>query len=318
MEAGQDKELEEAVRRLGFLKGLARERRRYRSRAWVVAAVIATLLAAVVLRFTRLGRVDVALAAQTRAFLLVNGPSATNILSGGVPVRQLSWKQANWCTEADPARPVTCEAVQALRLNTLYLNPGAQVKVRRAGRCFELHVFDGGARGSTTSLSPAAKGRPTPPGEWYPGQVELGPGDAMSFCPTGEVSLSSEGIVAATIGDRKEGAPAEQRDLAALSKATLTIRDTGQSLELQPTDVLQVGGLSSGVLVARLTDSIELTLVGRAQRVDRMTGSRRDDLMPDRLAWVQGSARLKAVLALLAGIFGAVVAMRDRWLGEIG
>lgn len=306
-------EVEKIVRHLGFLEGLARVRRRRRSALWAVGAVAAALIAATFLRFSSLDQVETALVAETRAFVFLNGGQTANLLSTGVLLREVTAEGQDiaLCTDPRKFRPYECKPAAALRLNTVEVYKGATVAVRQIGSCFEVAVFEGGASADVSALPPAGQGR------WGLEDLEVGPGESFSFCPAEGATLHCRGIASMMVGDRMGSGRADQEDAPALAKASLSIPSVSKSERFLGTEILRFGDLENGVAVARLSVPMELSLVGRAKRLTVETGSHQRDLMPSKLDWLLEAPKLKAALAFLAAILGAVVAVRERWLGEL-
>jgi hypothetical protein len=314
-------EVEKLVRHLGLLEGLARARRRRRSALWAVGAVAAALITATVLRFWLLDQVDMALVAETRAFVFLNGEATRNILPMSVLLREVTaaGQSIARCTDPERIRPFACKPAATLRLNTVFVHAKTTAAVRQIGSCFEVVVFEGGASADVSALLPADKGQaPAEAPRWMIETLDLHPGESFSFCPVEGATLHCSGITSAMVGDRIGGGRSEQEDTPALSKASLSILTTSESATFLGTDIPHLGDLSNGVAVAWLGDPMELSLVGKAKRLTVETGSHRRNLMPSRLDWVRGKPAFKAALTLLAAIFGAVVAVRERWLGELG
>jgi hypothetical protein len=187
--------------------------------------------------------------------------------------------------------------------------------VRQIGPCFEIAVVEGGARADVLALLPK-EGQASD--EWKIETLNLHPRESFSVCPTEGVTLHCSDIKSIMIGDSIGGTRSEQENTPALLRAGLSILTTGESVTFLRTDIPHFADLSNGVAVAWLGDPMKLSLVAKAKRLTVETGSHRRNFMPSRLDWVRGQPALKAALALLAAIFGAVVAVRERWLGEFG
>lgn len=311
-------ELEDLVKQLALLEGLARARRRRRSVVWAAGAVAVVLIAAILLRFSFLDQVDMALAAETKAFVFQSGDSTENILPTSVELREVTadGQEIARCTDPETPRSFPCKPAKALRLNRVLIHAKTTAAIRRIGSCFEIAVFEGGASADVAALQPG--GAPAEAPGWTIETPELHPGESFSFCPVEGVTLHCSDITSMMVGDRLGGGLAEQEDTPALSKASLSILTTSESAAFLGTDILHFSDLSNGVAVARLSDPMEISLVGKAKKLTAETGSHRRDLMPSRLDWVRGKPGLKAALALLAAIFSSVVAVRERWLVEFG
>jgi hypothetical protein len=314
-------ELEKLTHQLELLEGLARVRRRRRSILWAAGAVAAALIAAALLRFSRLDQVDIALDAETRAFVFFHGEATNNILPTSVLLREVKvdGQQIDLCTDPERLRPFACKPAAALRLNRVDIHTKSTAAVRQVESCFEVEVLEGGAS-AMFSVLPWADPTRVPAGTpiWRLSETaDLHPGESVRFCPLEGATLHCSGITSIMIGDRIGGAPSEQEDAPALSEAGLSLPSTGESETFLGTDILHFGDLSNGVAVVRFSNPLKLSLVGRAKRLTVQTGSHRRNLMPSWLDWVRGKPELKATLALLVTIFGAVVAVRERWLGEL-
>lgn len=310
-------ELKDLADQLELLEGLARARRKRRSILWATGAVAAAVVAVVLLRFSFLDQVDMALVAQTRAFVFHTGDSTENILPASVGLREITaaGQEIARCTDPERPRSFACKPAMALRLNRVLIHARTTAAIRQVGTCFELAVFEGGASADISALQ---SGAPAEAPGWALETPELHPGESFSFCPLEGVTLHCSDITSVMVGDRMDGGLAEQEDTPALSKASLSVLTTSESATFLGTDILHFGGLSNGVAVAWLSVPMELSLVGKAKRLTAETGSHRRDLMPSRLDWVRGKPGLKAALAILAAIFSSVVAVRERWLGELG
>lgn len=307
-------EVEKTAKYLGVLEGLAHGRRRRRSILWVVGAVAVTLTAAILLRFLALERVDVALVAQTRAFVFRNGGESVNVLPVSALLREVTaeGQALALCTDPRKLRPFPCKPEAAVRLNLLEIYRDATVAVRQTGSCFKVAVLEGGAKAEISALAPGGQGR------WRLETLQMGPGEAFGFCPAEGATLHGRGIVWMMVGDRTGIGLAEQEDAPALSKASLSLPSVVKSEQFLGTEILRFGGLENGVAVARLGRSIDLSLVGKAKRLSVQTGLHGRSLMPSRLDWMLEAPRLKAALGLLAAFLGTVLAVRERWLGELG
>jgi hypothetical protein len=321
IEGGGGDELEKLVHQLGLLEGLARSRRRRRSIYWATGAVAAALLAALLLRFSLLERVDTALVAETRAFIVRTGPATANVLPRSVLLSEITAPGQDFARCTDPARhsDVGCEPAVTLRLNTISLHAQTTAVIRKAGACVEIEVLDGGAGAAVSALRPAEKGRrPAEAGPWTMASLALHPGESFSFCPLESATLQLRGITSVMVGDRLGGTPAEQEDAPSLAKGSLSILTTSGSTTFRETDIPHLGELVNGVAIAWLGEPMGLSVVGQAKTLTVETGAHRRNLMPSRLDWVRGTPTLKAALAVLAAVFGTVVAVRERWLGEVG
>lgn len=311
-------ELKDLADQLELLEGLARTRRKRRSFRWAMGAVGAGLIAAALLGFSFLDQVEMALVAQTRAFVFHSGDSTENILPASAGLREITaeGQEIARCTDPERLRSFTCKPATALRLNGVFIHARTTAAIRQVGSCFEIAVFEGGASADVSALQPG--GAPAEAPGWKTETPELHPGESFSFCPVEGVTFHCKDITSMTVGDRMGGGLAEQEDTPALSKASLSILTTSDSATFLRTDILHFGDLSNGVAVARLNDPMEISLVGKAKKLTAETGSHPRDLMPSWLDWVRGKPWLKAALALLAGLFSSVVAVRERWLGELG
>lgn len=311
-------EIEKFVRKLELLEGLARARRRRRSILWVTQALALAVITTVLLRFSSLEQVDMSLVAETSAFTFVSGESTRNILPTDVLLTEVTAAGQNiaLCTDSKPARPFSCQLALALRLNSLSIHTNSVTAVRQSGSCFEIAMFKGGGSAEVSGLLPIDKKRPKVP-NWISESIELHPGQSFSFCPVQETTLHCGGIASLMVGNRLGGTLSEQEDVPALSKASLSLLTTSGVRSFDGADIPHFGGLSNGVAVARLGAPIELSLVGKASRLIVATGAHRSDLMPSKLDWVRGNPGLKTALGLLVALFGALIAVRERWLGEL-
>lgn len=314
-------ELEALAHELDVLQGLARQGWRRRSLAWAAGGAAIAIMIAVVLHSLLLRKADVALVAKTRAFTIVNGAATSNVLPMSVAAHDVLTSvgsvRHDWCLGTRIPRPPACEPASALRVNALYLNTKATAQARITGSCFEIQMFHGGGEVHLTLVRESAGPPAARPHVDFP-TYELGAGDWVRFCPDTEAVIQLDGLASMTVGERWYGALAERQDDPALSQATLSIIDTAQSVELRRTDVPWLGGLSEGVVVARLHDPIEITLVGNATRIGVGTGPHQRSMMPSWLDRLRSGPEFRVALAVLTAILGAAVAFRERLLGEIG
>jgi len=310
---------ERLVHQLDLLESLARRRGRRRSLAWAVGAAAIALAGVIALRFMPLAGADVSLTGDTRAFTLTNGTDSQNILPTGLQLNALALPSAKLarCTDSRQLQPSACDGAASLQLNALWLNSQAVAVVRKAGTCFELEVLAGGASLLLSTRSQPARDAPVDIRSWAPDNLTMGPTDVVKLCPAQEAALECVGLASLMLGDRREVSSAEAEDKPTLSKARLSILDTSQSIDFRRTDVPRFEHLAGGVMIARIRDSIELSLAGRASRIAVETGPHSQDLMPNCLDWVRNSPPLKASLAVLSAVLGALLALRERWLGEL-
>jgi len=306
--------VEKTVNYLGVLEDLARGHRRRRSAFWAVGAVVVVLIAVTLLRFSALDRVDMALVAETRAFVFRNGQESVNVLPVGALLREVTaeGQALALCTDPRKLRPFPCKPEAAVRLNRLEVYRDATVAVRQTGSCFEVAVLEGGAKADVTALAPGGQGR------WRFETLKMGPGESFGFCPTEGATLHGRGIAWMMVGDRTGIGLAEQEDAPALSQASLSLPSVAKSERFLGTEILRFGGLENGVAVARLGSSIDLSLVAKARRLSVQTGLHGRSLMPSQLDRILEAPKLKAALAFLTALLGTLVAVRERWLGEVG
>ncbi|HEV7733704.1 MAG TPA: hypothetical protein VGR62_16165 [Candidatus Binatia bacterium] len=318
LQAGaDDSEVERLARRLELALPLVRDHRRRRSLLWGTIAIAIAIGAASLLNVLRLRRVDVVLSSTARAFVLTNGSETSNILPVSVPLTKVTIPgNAPKCTKPELHRAGTCDPVSGLRLNTVFVNPSAVVGMRILEECIELDVLSGAASVDLTVFRDGSGSGADSAVE--ASHADLQAGASIRLCPAAELVLRANGLSGLLLGDRDAGSGiAERETFPSLLSGTLAIVDTAEELPLQRTDVVRFGEMSSGSLVARARESIEIVFVGhRTGSLVRGTGNDADTLMPSALDWLQRSPRLKAALLLIAAIVGAAIAVRRYWLDE--
>jgi hypothetical protein len=311
--------LEEHQKRRDVLEGMLRRLGRRRSLLWSAAAIAIALVAAVVLRYGfRLDRVGVVLNAETTAFTFVNGPAQLRLNPAAIAATEIisSESALRWCMESGGVPQVPCEVVKSPRVNALLANANAAATVRTTGSCFELAVSRGSVQVLATAFAvPVVGASPARP-VVLPRSVTLTPGHVIRACTNRGTVLQLNGVTSIIVGERSGGAIAEYESYPALSRGTLFLDDVNESIELRRTDVPRLGGLVDSALIARVSDSIELSLLAEASAITIDSRSDRS-AMPSWLDWLASNPGVQGALAIAAAIVASAVALRQRLLEEI-
>lgn len=291
-----------------LLQSILDQRRRQRSLTIAWRAIAIVLAAAGLASLLRLPTADISFAGTMASLLATNGPRSAVLLQDAAVTEVLvSTKNgvSAWHTGTPPPAPPAWNQVDQLWLNVLALNKDAQIGLRGQGHCFELTLWKGGGRADIAFHS----------GHGDPGEEELllRAGDVVRFCGERDVYLNLDDPTDVTVGDRRGGV-SSMKLVPAIGRATLSIAQEAGSHELRSTEIPILGSLTESRLAGTMGEAIEITVVGRAHHISVETGAGSRNLMPSVLAWIRGTPRLRGSLAIVGGVLGAILTMRERWL----
>jgi len=303
------------LQQLEDIERLLQRHNRRRTLVWSTSVALAAVGTSLLLHTVKLGRAPVSLVATTDAFVVENADVSANALVDAAALRDLSLSAGGneVCLTTD-AEASNCAQTAVLKLNTVVVNARSTIMIRKERRCFEVHVFDGGAAVTTTSLPAKVSAQAA---TWETRHAALRAGDSIRICPLDEVTIGLTDISGVVVAYRTFGGVAEREESPALLKGTVSITNVDKSIELKRTDIPRIGS-AHGRFVARLQDSIDLSVVADAEQVDISNGLsvQSRSLIPSYLDRVMSSPFLKLVLGLIATITGTLIAIRERFLAK--
>lgn len=319
--AGTD-ECRQALESLEIIEKLASRRRRRRSLVWLISTIAAALALALLFQMRYLPHADVTLVASTDALVVDSGSASRNVLADAVAVSELLVESAaqEVCVERGVVAAAGCRRADALTINSLVLNTGSTMMLRRSAGSVEVRILKGRGQVAWSCRAEAQGQTGDMSGLCMPGHAVLDVLDAVRFRADEEATLQMAGFTSLLVGARNLEPTAEQSEAPAIVDGRLTVAYHDKVVELGPTDVLRMEGLSESALVARVREHLTLTLVARSEAITRATSSGAGirNLMPTWYDRASNSQLLKLVLALVAVFLGPVLALRDRLVAEAG